>query len=67
MLECILSRENLLLAIERVERNKGSHGIDEMTVESLREYFVEHWHDLKEQILSVWSDFNVIKGNHFKL
>jgi len=52
MLERILSRENLLLALERVEKNKGSHGVDQMPVESLREYFVEHWHVLKDEILS---------------
>src|SRR5699024_5824493 len=52
MLERILSRENLLLALKRVEKNKGSHGVDQMPVESLREYFVEHWHDLKDEILS---------------
>jgi len=52
MLESILSRENLLLALERVEKNKGSHGIDKMPVESLREHIVNHWHNLKEQILT---------------
>jgi len=52
LLENILSRENLLLALERVEKNKGSHGVDQMPVESLRAYFVDHWHSLKEQILS---------------
>ena len=51
MLERILSRENLLLALQRVEKNKGSHGMDKMPVESLRAYFVEHWHTLKEKIL----------------
>src|SRR5699024_2082978 len=52
MLERILSRENLLLALERVEKNKGSHGVDKMPVESLREYFVVHWHTLKGEILA---------------
>ena len=52
MLERILSRENLLLALKQVEKNKGSHGVDQMPVESLREYFVEHWHVLKDEILS---------------
>ena len=52
MLERILSRENLLLALERVEKNKGSHGIDKMPVESLREHIVNHWHILKDQILT---------------
>ena len=31
-LERILSRENLLLAMKRVISNKGSHGVDGMTV-----------------------------------
>ena len=52
MLERILSRENLLLALQRVEKNKGSHGVDGMQVESLREYFIEHWQSLKEQLLT---------------
>lgn len=52
MLERILSRENLLLALQRVEKNKGSHGVDGMQVESLRMYFVEQWHNLKEQLLT---------------
>ena len=39
MLERILSRENLLLALQRVEKNKGSHGVDQMPVESLRAHF----------------------------
>src|SRR5690625_5910116 len=51
MLERILSRENLLLALERVERNKGSHGIDNMPVESLREHIVQNWLTIKNQIL----------------
>src|SRR5690625_1260236 len=52
MLERILSRKNLLLALKRVEKNKGSHGIDKMPVESLRPHFLEHWHTLKEQLLT---------------
>lgn len=51
MLEQILSRENLILALKRVERNKGSHGVDEMPVQNLRAHIMEHWADLKKQIL----------------
>ena len=36
LMERILSRENLLSALKRVERNKGSHGVDEMPVQNLR-------------------------------
>lgn len=30
LMELILSRENLLTALKRVEQNKGSHGVDGM-------------------------------------
>ena len=34
LMERILSRENLLSALKRVERNKGSHGVDGMPVKT---------------------------------
>lgn len=46
----ILSRENLILALKRVERNKGSHGVDGMTVKSLRSHVSEHWESLRAQL-----------------
>ena len=52
LMEQILSRENLLRAIKRVERNKGSHGVDEMPVQNLRAYFLEHWDTMKMELLS---------------
>ena len=36
--ERVWERQNLLTAIERVERNGGAPGIDGMTVEELRPY-----------------------------
>lgn len=50
MLERILSRENLILALKRVERNKGSHGVDEMPVQNLRAHIMEHWTTLREEL-----------------
>lgn len=50
MLERILSRQNLLDALARVEKNKGSHGVDKMPVTSLRWYFKEHWTTLRAQL-----------------
>ncbi|RBP02775.1 hypothetical protein DET59_11262 [Rossellomorea aquimaris] len=35
MMNQILSRDNLIQAIKRVERNKGSHGVDDMPVQNL--------------------------------
>ena len=51
MLEQILSRENLISALKRVERNQGSHGVDEMPVQNLRAHLMEHWAEIKKQIL----------------
>ena len=41
MLEQILSPANLNAAYKRVKQNKGAGGIDEMQVESLKDYLVK--------------------------
>lgn len=46
LMERILSRENLLTALKRVERNKGSHGIDGMPVKDLRKHILEYWDEI---------------------
>lgn len=51
MLDQILSRENLIIALKRVERNKGSHGVDMMPVQALRTHVLENWHAIKTQII----------------
>jgi RNA-directed DNA polymerase len=51
LLNQILSRENMLLALQRVEKNKGSHGVDMMPVQNLRQHIVENWVSIKEAIL----------------
>jgi RNA-directed DNA polymerase len=48
----VVERENMRRALLRVERNKGTAGIDEMSVEDLRAYLKEHWPRLKEELLS---------------
>lgn len=50
MLEQLLSRENLLQALKRVEANKGSHSVDGMSVKSLREHIVQNWQTLRQAI-----------------
>lgn len=42
MLEYILSPANLNAAYKRVKQNKGAGGVDEMEVESLKDYLIEH-------------------------
>ena len=52
MMEAVVERKNMIAALRRVEANKGSAGIDELTVESLRPYLQEHWLHIKEQLLA---------------
>lgn len=51
LLNQILSRKNMLLALKRVEQNKGSHGVDMMSVQNLRQHILEKWSSIKEAIL----------------
>lgn len=52
MLEQILSPANLNAAYKRVKQNKGAGGIDEMEVESLKDYLVINRESLIGSILS---------------
>jgi RNA-directed DNA polymerase len=52
LLEAALSRENLRAALKRVKKNKGSPGIDEMTVNELPDHLRAHWSELREQLLA---------------
>jgi len=46
LMDRVLSRENLIEALKRVEKNKGSHGIDGMSVKFLRRHIYENWDSL---------------------
>ncbi len=48
----LVERENMVRALNRVERNKGAAGIDGMSVEELRPYLHEHWPCIKEALLT---------------
>ncbi len=51
LMEEILSRENLKQAYKNVIRNKGSAGIDGMTVDELLPYLQENWERIKLELL----------------
>lgn len=51
LLEEILARENMILAMKRVIKNKGSHGVDGMGCDELRTYIIEHWASIKLKLL----------------
>jgi len=51
LLERIVDRENLNTAYKRVKANRGSHGVDEMTVDELLPYLKEHGQAIRKAIL----------------
>lgn len=52
LMEVALARHNLQAALKRVKQNKGSPGIDGMTVEDLPDHLRVHWPSLREQLLA---------------
>ena len=51
-MEEVVRRENLLIALKRVLANKGSSGIDGMSVEELRDYLKLHWPQIRDQLIT---------------
>jgi RNA-directed DNA polymerase len=52
MMEEICERENLKEALRRVKANKGSAGVDGMTVDGITDYLKQHWPAIREQLLN---------------
>ena len=52
LLEAVVERKNMWLALKQVERNSGAAGVDNMTVAQLRSYLREHWQRIKEELLA---------------
>jgi len=52
LMEEIVERENLKTALQRVRQNKGSAGIDGMSVNRLCRYLKKHWPQIREQLLA---------------
>lgn len=46
----VLSRENMATAWKRVKANKGSAGIDGLTIEQTADYLKEHWPQIRKDI-----------------
>jgi group II intron reverse transcriptase/maturase len=51
-MERVCERPNLQAALKRVRKNKGSPGIDGMTVDELPDYLRAQWPALREQLLA---------------
>jgi RNA-directed DNA polymerase len=52
LMEEVCGRKNCQQALARVKSNKGSAGIDGMTVERLPDYLKQHWPTIREQLLN---------------
>jgi RNA-directed DNA polymerase len=51
-MELVVERQNLFAALKRVQKNKGSPGIDGMAVEELADHLREEWPRIREELLS---------------
>src|SRR6202040_2801823 len=52
LMEEVCDRENLQRAWKRVRRNKGSPGVDGMTIDDAKDYLREHWPSIRSQLLA---------------
>jgi group II intron reverse transcriptase/maturase len=51
-MERVVERGNLARALKRVRKNKGSPGVDGLTVDELPAYLKQHWPRLREELLT---------------
>jgi len=52
MMEAVCERENLKEALRRVKANKGSAGVDGMTVGGITDYLKQQWPAIREQLMN---------------
>src|SRR6516162_3648459 len=52
LMEEVCDRANLTRAWKRVRQNKGSPGVDGMTIDDARDYLREHWPSIRSRLLA---------------
>ena len=52
LMEAVCERENLKAALRQVRANRGSPGVDGMSVVGLKDYLKQHWPAIREQLLN---------------
>jgi len=52
LMEEVLESSNLKQALKKVKANKGSAGLDGMTVQNLPRYLIKHWPEHRDQLLN---------------
>ena len=50
LLDKILSNDNMNKAFKSVKANKGTYGVDEVTLDELSVYIKKNWKDIKSKI-----------------
>ena len=50
LMEEVCERENMKEALRRVKANKGSGGVDGMTVDGITDYLKQRWPAIREQL-----------------
>jgi RNA-directed DNA polymerase len=61
LMEELVERQNVLAALRRVRRNKGSPGIDGMTVDELVPHLVGNWPEIRARLLEGTYEPNAVK------
>lgn len=51
LMEQVVARGNVRAALARVRENRGRPGVDGMTVEELPQYLMEHWEEVRAQLI----------------
>ena len=51
-MERVVERSNLWSAYQRVVRNKGAPGVDDLEVTEFKDYLKVHWPGVKEALLA---------------
>lgn len=51
-MEAVITRENLMLAYQRVVENKGAAGVDNLSVSELKPWLKEHWPSVREALIA---------------
>jgi RNA-directed DNA polymerase len=52
LMEAVMERGNLRLAYQRVIKNKGAAGVDQLAVSELRDHLKQHWPKIRARLLA---------------
>src|SRR5450759_141366 len=52
LMEVVYERDNLMLAYQRVVKNKGAAGVDSIGVTEFKDHLKEHWLRIKARLLA---------------